>query len=694
MVGAFDYAPAIVLLPFLSFCLAVGVALSGRDLLPKGGALPGIAATAGSLLLSAWVFLTVSGGETYNETIYTWAAGTEATGSLSQPLELTFGLLLDPLSAMMLLIVSLVALLVHVFSLGYMNDENETGLPRYYAGLGLFTASMLGFVVADNLLMAFMFFELVGLCSYLLIGFWFRQAGPPSAAKKAFLVTRFGDYFFLIGVVAVFATFGTAQFAGEHSFPHLAEQAINGEVTVNTFLGLGPEAWFTAIGLLVLGGVIGKSAQFPLHTWLPDAMEGPTPVSALIHAATMVAAGVYLVARMYGFYALSPTALAVIALVGAFTALFAASMGLVKNEIKQVLAYSTISQYGYIMLGLGAGGYVAGTFHLLTHAFFKALLFLGAGSVIIAMHHNEDMWEMGGLKDKMPVTYYTFLAGSLALAGIVPFAGFWSKDEVLYEALVHGLGTTSGLGTALLVAYGMGLIAVLFTGFYTFRMVMLTFHGEPRSETAEEANEGGWNVKLPLVVLGILATTVGFVNMVPVKDLTGAEIDFLHQWLYGTEGAGWAEALGTSGYHYHHLLFADYGAGMAAADLPSYLVGLLSLALALFGAGSAYVLYGGADPEPHTEKLGSLREVLYNNYYQDEYQVWIAERVVLPLSKVADTFDQAVVDGIVNGVSSVSLFGGSRIKRIQDGLVTHYAAMLTVGLTVLLVGFAIYGGWF
>jgi len=694
MVGAFDYAPAIVLLPFLSFCLAVGVALSGRDLLPKGGALPGIAATGGSLLLSAWVFLTVSGGETYNETIYTWAAGTEATGSLSQPLELTFGLLLDPLSAMMLLIVSLVALLVHVFSLGYMNDENETGLPRYYAGLGLFTASMLGFVVADNLLMAFMFFELVGLCSYLLIGFWFRQAGPPSAAKKAFLVTRFGDYFFLIGVVAVFATFGTAQFAGEHSFPHLAEQAINGEATVNTFLGLGPEAWFTAIGLLVLGGVIGKSAQFPLHTWLPDAMEGPTPVSALIHAATMVAAGVYLVARMYGFYALSPTALAVIALVGAFTALFAASMGLVKNEIKQVLAYSTISQYGYIMLGLGAGGYVAGTFHLLTHAFFKALLFLGAGSVIIAMHHNEDMWEMGGLKDKMPVTYYTFLAGSLALAGIVPFAGFWSKDEVLYEALVHGLGTTSGLGTALLVAYGMGLIAVLFTGFYTFRMVMLTFHGEPRSETAEEAEEGGWNVKLPLTVLGILATTVGFVNMVPVKDLTGAEIDFLHKWLYGTEGAGWAEALGTGGGHYHHLLFADYGAGMAAADLPSYLVGLLSLALALFGAGSAYVLYGGADPEPHTEKLGSLREVLYNNYYQDEYQVWIAERLVLPLSKVADTFDQAVVDGVVNGVSSVSLFGGSKVKKVQDGLVTHYAAMLTVGLTVLLVGFAIYGGWF
>jgi len=694
MAGPFDYSPAIVALPFLSFCIAVGVALSGRDLLPKGGALPGIAATAGSLLLSLWAFFSVSQGETYNETIYTWAAGAEATGTLEAPLELTFGLLLDPLSTMMLVIVSLVALLVHVFSLGYMNDEGETGLNRYYAGLGLFTASMLGFVVADNLLMAFMFFELVGLCSYLLIGFWFRRSGPPSAAKKAFLVTRFGDYFFLIGVVAVFATFGTAKFAGDGSFPMLAYQAVQGEATVNTFFGLDPQAWFTVVGLLILGGVVGKSAQFPLHTWLPDAMEGPTPVSALIHAATMVAAGVYLVARMYGFYAVSPTALAVIALVGGFTALFAASMGLVKKEIKQVLAYSTISQYGYIMLGLGAGGYVAGTFHLLTHAFFKALLFLGAGSVIIAMHHNENMWEMGGLKDKMPVTYYTFLAGSLALAGIVPFAGFWSKDEVLYEALIHGLGTTSSLGTALLIAYGMGLIAVLFTGFYTFRMVMLTFHGEPRSDTARDPHSVGWNVKLPLVVLGILATTVGFVNMVPVQELTGLHIDFLHQWLYGPEEGGWPELLGTGGAHYHHALFADYGAGMGAAGIPSYLAGVLSLALALFGAGSAYVLYGDDDPDPYTDKLGVLKDVLYNNYYQDEYQVWLAEGVVLPISKKADTFDQGIIDGVVNGVSSVSLFAGSRLKRVQDGVVTHYAAMVTLGLTALLVAFALLGGWF
>jgi len=671
--AAFDYAPAIVLLPFLSFLVSLG----GGKYLPKGGAFGGVVATAGSLVLSAWVFLTVSQGNAYNETLYTWAAGAG-----EETVSLTFGLLLDPLAAMMLLIVSLVALLVHVFSLGYMNDEGETGLPRYYAGLGLFTASMLGFVVADNLLMAFMFFELVGLCSYLLIGFWFRQEGPPSAAKKAFLVTRFGDYFFLVGVVAVFATFGTAKFAGEGAFPVLAEEALNGAAAEVTTFGFAPETWFTIVGLLILGGVIGKSAQFPLHTWLPDAMEGPTPVSALIHAATMVAAGVYLVARMYGFYALSPTALGIIALVGGFTALVAATMGVVKREIKQVLAYSTISQYGYMMLGLGAGGYVAATFHLMTHAFFKALLFLGAGSVIIAMHHDEDMWNMGGLKEKLPVTYYTFLSGSLALAGIVPFAGFWSKDEVLYEALVHGLG-----GSPLLLAgYAMGLVAVFFTGFYTFRMVFLTFHGEPRTDVARDPHGVRWNVKAPLVVLGILAATAGFVNMVPVQDLTGVHLEFLHDWL----AHGEISALTSE--HYGELLhdFAHY----SSADVASYVAGAVSLVLALAGAGAAHVLYNVPDPDEHTEKLGSIKTLWYNNYYQDEYQVWIAESVVLSLARLADKFDQGVIDGLVDLVSSVSLFAGSRIRRIQTGVVTNYAALLTLGLTALLVVFGLMGGWF
>ncbi|WP_115862378.1 NADH-quinone oxidoreductase subunit L [Halorussus litoreus] len=683
----FELAPAIAALPFVSFLIALLVGAFAPRLLPKGGAIPGILATAGSLLLSIWAFVAVSGSADgmYHEYI-TWVAGAgEAT------LDLHFGILLDPLSTMMLIIVSLVALLVHVFSLGYMNDEGETGLPRYYAGLGLFTASMLSFVFANNLLMAFMFFELVGLCSWLLIGFWFREEGPPSAAKKAFLVTRFGDYFFLVGVVGVLATFGTSMFVGSENmeaFPHIAEQVLAGEgaVEVTTFLGFEPQAWFAVLGLLILGGVVGKSAQFPLHTWLPDAMEGPTPVSALIHAATMVAAGVYLVARIYGFYALLPQVLAFIAFVGGFTALFAATMGVVKKEIKQVLAYSTISQYGYMMLGLGAGGYVAASFHLLTHAFFKALLFLGAGSVIIAMHHNENMWDMGGLKEKMPVTYYAFLSGSLALAGIVPFSGFWSKDEVLYEAFVHGLNSPLLLG-----AYAMGLLAVFFTGFYTFRMVFLTFHGEPRTDTARDPHGVGWNVKFPLAVLGILAAVTGLVNMVPVQKLLGVEgIDFLHQWL----DAG-PEVL--SAHHYSTLThdFAHYTAGtIGSADLTVLLSAGVSLGLALAGAGAAWLLYDVPEPVRHTDRLGRIKTVLFNNYYQDEFQVWLAQGVTLPVAKAADKFDQGVIDGVVNGASSVSLFGGSRIKRVQTGVVSNYAFLLTTGLIVLLVAFGIMGGWF
>ena len=682
--AAFDYAPAIAVFPLVAFALA----LFGGRYLPKRGAIAGIAATGASLVLSLWMVLTLAtGADPHQQTLYTFVAGAEGVASV----DLSFGIFIDQLSALMLVIVSLISLLVHVFSLGYMNDEGETGLPRYYAGLGLFTFSMLAFVFSDNLLMSFMFFELVGLCSYLLIGFWFRDDAPSSAAKKAFLVTRFGDYFFLIGVVAVFATFGTTAFVGEESFIAMAEQAMPGSEAavpgvVSDWLGvvgLSASQWFTVVGLLVLGGVIGKSAQFPLHTWLPDAMEGPTPVSALIHAATMVAAGVYLVARMYGFYALSPTALGLIALIGGFTALFAATMALVKQELKQVLAYSTISQYGYMMLALGGGGYVAAVFHLTTHAAFKALLFLGAGSVIIAMHHNENMWDMGGLKDRMRVTYLTFLAGSLALAGIFPFAGFWSKDEVLYETLIHGLGSTSG--TLLLLGYAFGLLAVVFTAFYTFRMVFLTFHGDARTDTAEDPEPVRWNVKVPLAVLGVLATVVGVINLGAIKNFIGESNLFLHEWLFhGAEGL--------NGEHYEQLLH-DF-AGYSAADLGPIGPGAVSLALALVGVGLAYRLYGGADPDPHMTNLGSIRTLLMNNYYLDEFQVWLATGVTAPVARAADTFDQGIIDGVVNGVSSVSLFSSDRFRRIQTGVVTNYAALLTLGLTLLVLVFALAGGWF
>jgi len=665
------YSPLVVALPFAAFVIAVAMG----DRLPRKGAIVGSVASAGALVLSVLLALEVAATGTYTATIWRWAAGSDGV-------TLDFGVLVDPLSTMMLIIVTLIALLVHVFSLGYMNGEGERDLPRYYAGLGLFTASMLGFVIADNLLMAFIFFELVGLCSYLLIGFWYREEAPPSAAKKAFLVTRFGDYFFLIGVVAVFATFGTAKFVGPMAFPVLAEAAIAGDLSVRTF-GFTPQTWVTIVGLLILGGVIGKSAQFPLHTWLPDAMEGPTPVSALIHAATMVAAGVYLVARMYGFYAVSPDALAIIALVGGFTALFAATMGVVKREIKQVLAYSTISQYGYMLLGLGAGGYVAATFHLLTHAFFKALLFLGAGAVIIAMHHHEDMWEMGGLRRHMPVTYVTFLAGSLALAGIAPFAGFWSKDEILYETLIHALGGS----TVLLVAFAMGLLAVVFTGFYTFRMVMLTFHGAPRSAHAEEPHAVGASMRVPLVVLGALAVTAGAVNAVPLQKLTGlADIDFLHQWLDGGAAA-------LTAHHYAELL--PYTSSYLGGGAPTtVLIGAgVSLALAGTGALGAVVLYRGPEPTAHTDRLGAVGRLWYNNYRLDEFQVHLARGITVPFAQRLNGFDQRGVDGVVNGVATVAIAVGQQVKRLQTGVVGAYARVITIGVTTLLVVIAVIGGW-
>ncbi|MFP4590083.1 MAG: NADH-quinone oxidoreductase subunit L [Halobacteriales archaeon] len=671
MVDLLTAAPAIALLPLASFVIALAF---GR-MLPLKGAIPGIVATLGSLVLSVGAFLTVADGRVHHEELFVWAGAGES-------LELTLGVLIDPLSALMLVIVSLIAFLVHVFSVGYMNRDPDHaergGLPRYYASLGLFSFSMLAFVFASNLLMAFMFFELVGLCSYLLIGFWYRDLAPPSAAKKAFLVTRFGDYFFLIGVVAVFATFGTAAFAGEGSFPQVANDVLTGASgSVETF-GFEAETWFTIVGLLILGGVIGKSAQFPLHTWLPDAMEGPTPVSALIHAATMVAAGVYLVARMYGYYAILPTALGVIAFVGAFTALFAATMGVVKDDIKQVLAYSTISQYGYMMLGLGVGGFVAGTFHLMNHAFFKALLFLGAGSVIVMTHHEQDMWKLGGLKERAPVTYWTFVAGSLALAGIIPFSGFWSKDEILYEALVAGFETP-----VLLLAYLMALVAVFFTGFYTIRMLLLTFHGEARSEHAAEAHPVGWPIKVPLLVLGVLAVASGLVNMVPVAEVTGAHVEYLAEWLDGP--------IDETAYSTYAALTHET---VPHADLTPLLPAVVSLALALAGAGLAYRTYAGTEPQRQVDRYGTLGRLAERNYYLDEVQVWLASGLTARLAGVADLFDQVVIDGLVNAASSVSLFVSGRIKRLQTGVVTSYAAMLLTALLIMLLFFGLYGGWF
>ena len=680
-----DPGIALVLFPLVAFVIT----LSAGHRLPLRGAGPGIVATGGSLLFSVWLAAKVLIGDgPSRETVHTFVEGTAGAVTLE------FGVLFDPLSVLMLVVVSLVAFLVHLFSLGYMNAEGERDLSRYYAALALFTFSMLAFVASDNLLMSFVFFELVGLCSYLLIGFWFRREGPPSAAKKAFLVTRFGDYFFLVGVVAVFALFGTATFAGPDSFVTAATDRIADGGGSYTFLDLSTQAVVDIVGLLVLGGVLGKSAQFPLHTWLPDAMEGPTPVSALIHAATMVAAGVYLLARMYGFYTLSPRVLAVIALVGGFTALFAATMALVKQELKQVLAYSTISQYGYMMLALGGGGYVAAVFHLATHAVFKALLFLGAGAVIVAMHHEENMWEMGGLKDELPVTYYTFLAGSFALAGIFPFAGFWSKDEVLFETLEHALGGA----TVLWVAYALGLVAVVVTALYTFRMVLLTFHGEPRTDQAESPDPVAWSMKLPMVVLGVLATVAGVLNLGTIKEFVGTENLFLAEWLDGATIDGVPDELLSAEGEYvlsehHYATRLEEFAGYEVESISPLGPGVLALALALAGAGAAWYLYAEDDPEPQTTRLGRLRTVLANNYYQDEYQVWLARDLTLPTANRSNRFDRSIVDGFVNAAGAVTLELGTRFRRLQTGIVSNYATLLALALGLLVLLFAVAEGW-
>jgi len=429
-------------------------------------------------------------------------------------------------------------------------------------------------------------------------------------------------------------------------------------------LGLAPGTAVTAIALLVLGGVIGKSAQFPLHDWLPDAMEGPTPVSALIHAATMVAAGVYLIARTFEFYALSPTALLVVAYVGGFTALFAATMGLVMDDIKQVLAYSTISQYGYMMLALGAGGYTAAVFHLTNHAFFKALLFLGAGSVIIATHHEQDMWKMGGLRSRMPVTYYTFLAGSLALAGIAPFSGFWSKDEALLSAFRNA--TNEPL---LWIPFGFALIAVIITGFYTFRMVALTFHGEPRTEAAEKAEEGGWPVYVPLIGLGSLAVLSGFVNaealgIHALSDFLGAEV-----YGYVAETAGYLEEF----------------------EVSPALTGI-ALILAVVGSGAGFLLYRDS-PEPLKQKGGAVSRAAERRYYVADTYDWLAQGVTYGFSKALSAFDLNVIDGAVDGTSTVSLKSGDAMRKIQTGVVSHYAAIIAFGVFALVLIVGVIGGW-
>ncbi len=572
------------------------------------------------------------------------------------------GLIADQLSIVMAVTVSIVSLMVQIYSLGYMAHD-EAGYYRYYTFMSLFTFSMLGLVLSDNLLFTFVFWEMVGLCSYLLIGFWYHKKSAADAAKKAFIVTRIGDFGFLAGILILFFNTGTFDI---HQLHELAVAGILGG-TVLTWAAIG-----------IFAGAVGKSAQFPLHVWLPDAMEGPTPVSALIHSATMVSAGVFLVARMMPLFVYSTQAITLVAVIGGFTAIFAATMGLAANDIKRVLAYSTISQLGYMMLGLGAVGMVlagegnasveiakagvaVGMFHLFTHAFFKSLLFLGAGSI----SHSSgtfDMRLMGGLRRTMPWTYATFLIGSLSLAGIWPLAGFWSKDEILVNAL-----------EAQPVLFTLAMITVFLTAFYMFRAIFMTFHGEYRGGATDDGvdhshtHESPWVMVGPLVFLAILAIAAGWWN------LTG----------------GFNEFLG------HH---GGHGAASIIAGLFNpftHVLPVAALLVGLFGIFMAYVIYirKWITAERLGKFFGPLYTLVFRKYFFDELYENIIVKLVLmkKLFTGFTVFDSKGVDGAVNGVSDVVMSGGRAIRRAQTGQLQLYGLFIGIGVAIIGICMYIFG---
>ena len=624
----------IFLLPFIAFLFISLVLRPFLNKRPRLGGYVTIGAVGISCALSLWVLGAVISAPGHILLIndIEWAV----IGNLN----IHIGVLVDALTAVMVVVVTFVSLMVQVYSQGYM--KGDPGYLRYYAFMSLFTACMLGLVLANNILFMFIFWEGVGLGSYLLIGFWFHKASAANAAKKAFIVTRLGDFGFLAAILILYAQTGT--FDTETLYKLVAAGTLAG--TTLTWVAIG-----------IFSGAAGKSAQFPLHVWLPDAMEGPTPVSALIHAATMVAAGVFLVARFYPLFEHSSEALATVAIIGAFTAIFAASMGLVMHDIKRVLAYSTISQLGYMMLGLGVGGVAIGIFHLFTHAFFKALLFLGSGSV----NHGTgtfDMRLMGGLRKAMPWTYITFLIGSLSLAGIWPLAGFWSKDEILVAAFGNNP-----------VLFGLAMVTVFMTAFYMFRAVFLTFHGEYRGGAQPEhaghsdshsqgPHESPGVMLIPLVILAVLAVCAGWINV------TG----FFSQLM----GHGEAEGAG----------FLTGFFGVLAHPLP-----LISLIVAILGIFLAYAMYCARWVS--AEKIGSAFKPVYimlsRKYWLDELYENVIVKTILynGIFKVMAMFDSSVVDGTVNGAARGTALAGGALRKLQTGQTQLYVISIAIGAVAI-----------
>jgi NADH-quinone oxidoreductase subunit L len=624
---------AIFLVPLSSFVI---ISLFARRWPQRSGYIT-IAAIGISFLFSLWVLDSVIQEEGANLGFPTheWLT----IGSLT----LNLGLTVDGLSAIMLMVVTSVSLLVQIYSQGYMHGD--PGYSRYFAFMSLFTTAMLGLVLAENLIMLFLFWELVGLCSYLLIGFWFERPAARAAATKAFVVTRLGDLGFLSAILLIWTQ------TGELDIPRIQEMAMAGAIgnVILTWLAAG-----------VFAGAVGKSAQFPLHVWLPDAMEGPTPVSALIHAATMVAAGVYLVARFFPIFSASEEAINSVAVVGGITALMAATMGIVATDIKRVLAYSTISQLGYMMLALGVGGFAAGMFHLFNHAFFKALLFLGAGSVNHATG-TFDMRRMGGLRRFMPWTFVTFVIGSLSLAGIFPLSGFWSKDEILSAAWEDQR-----------ILFWVALVVVFMTALYMGRAIFLTFGGEYKGGEESAGGHSGHKagphesppvMVLPLVVLAVAAVLTGLLN------LHHGVTDLLE---------GWLPELA-----HERLTHIEFEFGLAT----------LSMIFGVAGFVVAWAIYSARllSADRLRRAFGPVHGLLVNKYYMDWlYQDILVRRVVLrTVAAGLELFDRYVVDGVVNTTAWLTQFSASRLRLLQAGQLQFYAAAIFVGIVLIVAGILI-----
>ncbi len=627
----------IPLLPFAAFLI---LGLFGHWIKDRAH-LVAVPAVIVSFILSVLTFMDVAGGRHTSIPLYTWAT--------SGDLRIELGLYVDRLTAVMLLLVTIVSGLVHVYTIGYM--QGERGYARFFAYIALFTFSMLMLVMADNFLQLFIFWEAVGLCSYLLIGHWYERPSACSAATKAFIVNRIGDFGFLLGLLLVYLTFGSLEYQQVFAqAPDIAKETFN---LLRPIGGQWEVSTLTLICLLLFMGAIGKSAQVPLHVWLPDAMEGPTPISALIHAATMVTAGVFLVARLSPLYSLSPAAMDVVAITGAATMVFGATIALTQFDIKRIVAWSTVSQLGYMMMACGLGAYAAGIYHLLTHGAFKALLFLCCGSVIIALHHEQDMRRMGGLKDKLPVTYWTFVIGSLALAGFPLTAGFFSKDEILVSAWSAG-----SLGKLLA---SLGLATALLTAFYSFRLVFVAFWGDSRVDPhhAGHVHEPSWTMTVPLMILAVLSISTGYLGI----------------------SAFLAPAFPGAASESHHDSPIAIGI-MTAATL-----------MGLIGIAAAYVLYVKSPglPDLLAQQWQQLYRLSFNKWYVDEaYDRMLVRPSVRLADRLWSGVDVAVIDGAVNGVARAIAWGGWLMRLVQSGQTQHYALGMTVGAVLILTVYLLF----